>query len=51
MWEPTSHWDEHPLHTVVDWMSEVANDHTRQSYAEWVNSQLEQYKQDKPTAK
>lgn len=33
-----SHWDEDPDYPVADWKYEVANDDTRQSYREWVES-------------
>lgn len=36
-----SHWDEDPKYPVADWRTEVFNDDTRQSYAEWVDSQRE----------
>ena len=39
-WSPDSHWDEHRLFSVDAWREEVANNETRQSYVEWVNSQL-----------
>lgn len=34
-----SHWDDHPDYPVADWKYEVANDDTRQSYAEWCDTQ------------
>lgn len=36
-----SHWDEDETYPVADWKTEVENDDTRQSYAEWVGSQRE----------
>ena len=36
-----SHWDNHPDYPVEDWKYEVENDDTRQSYREWVFSQIE----------
>jgi hypothetical protein len=41
-WQPQSHWDEHPDYPVEQWKYEVDEDNTRQSYIEWVNSQIEQ---------
>lgn len=38
----SSHWDDHPDHRVEDWRYEVSNNDTRQSYKEWVLSQVEQ---------
>jgi hypothetical protein len=38
----SSHWDDHSDHPVADWQYEVANGDTRQSYAEWCASQVEQ---------
>jgi len=35
MMNRASHWDENPNYPVADWKWEVANDETRQSYAEW----------------
>jgi predicted RNA-binding Zn-ribbon protein involved in translation (DUF1610 family) len=35
------HWDDRPGHPVEDWKYEVANDDTRQSYAEWCASREE----------
>ena len=40
-WEPASHWDNHPDYPVEDWSEQVCNGDTRESYIEWVNSQLE----------
>ena len=37
----TSHWDIHPDYPVEDWKYEIANDDTRQSYKEWVESKIE----------
>lgn len=37
-----SHWDKDPVYPVEDWATEVANDETRQSYFEWVESQREE---------
>jgi len=31
-----SYWDEDPGYPVADWKREVANDETRQSYAQWL---------------
>lgn len=42
-WKPEGHWDDHPDHPHIDWVYEVSNGDTRQSYLEWVNSQLEKY--------
>jgi len=39
-WSPASHWDEHPIFTVADWQLDVAADHSRQSYVDWVNNRL-----------
>jgi hypothetical protein len=36
-----SHWAENATYPVEDWKYEVANDDTRQSYAEWVTSKRE----------
>ena len=33
-----SHWEEHPDRPVKDWQYEVANDDTRQGYAEWAST-------------
>lgn len=41
-WSPDSHWEEHPEHSRYDWFQEVASDSTRLSYADWVNSKIEQ---------
>lgn len=40
-WVPQDNWEEHDTLHVEDWMYEVACRNTRQSYVEWVNSQLE----------
>lgn len=40
-WHPDSHWDEHPDYPCIEWQQEVGDDNTRQSYIEWVNSQIE----------
>lgn len=40
-WTPESHWDEHDWFTVEDWKDEVANDHTRLSYVQWVNASID----------
>jgi hypothetical protein len=37
-WAPRSHWDEHPVHPSSIWKEEVAEDATRQSYVQWVES-------------
>ncbi len=42
-WQPASHWDEHPQFPVDDWKAEVIEDATRQSYVEWVNSNIEEF--------
>ena len=36
------HWAEHPDHDAEAWRDEVAADHTRESYDEWVVNQIEQ---------
>ena len=41
-WEPVSHWTDHPVYDVADWRDEVANNSTRQSYVDWVNSKIAQ---------
>ena len=40
-WAPKSHWDNHPEYTADDWIQEVFNGDTRESYVEWVNNKLE----------
>jgi len=45
-WEPKSHWDDHPNHSPDEWQYEVANGDSRQSYVDWVNSQIEQAEDD-----
>jgi hypothetical protein len=40
LWNPESHWDEHPQHPSSKWRQEVEEDNTRQSYVQWVNSQI-----------
>ena len=39
-WAPESHWDDHDEFPVADWQAEVENGDTRQSYVDWVNSQM-----------
>lgn len=39
-WNPEA-WVDHPTYPVCDWQHDVNNDDTRQSYVEWVNSQLQ----------
>lgn len=46
VWKPESHWDEHAIWHVEDWMYEVACRNTRQSYVEWVNSQIAQEREE-----
>ena len=41
IWNPDSHWNDHPDYSVKNWQYEVSNGDTRQSYIDWVNSQLE----------
>jgi len=40
IWEPESHWDDHPDYCVADWQYDVSEGNTRQSYIEWVNSAM-----------
>lgn len=40
-WKPKSHWDDHPDYPASDWKDEVSDNNTRQSYVDWVNSQIE----------
>ena len=40
-WRPDSHWDNHEDYPTEDWTDEVCEGNTRQSYIEWVNSQIE----------
>ena len=40
-WDPESHWDNHPDHPTEDWINEVCDGNTRQSYVEWVNHEIE----------
>lgn len=42
LWEPRSHWDNHPDYPTEDWTDEVCNGNTRQGYVDWVNNQIEQ---------
>lgn len=35
------YWIEHRDHSLADWRYEVANDDTRQSYRDWVVSEIE----------
>lgn len=35
------HWDEHPKHSVQDWINAVTDDETRLGYWEWVQTCLE----------
>lgn len=46
--EPVDPWADHPVFGSDDWRTEVANGDTRQSYAQWVASRIEQ--QDEHTA-
>lgn len=39
--EKYGYWGEHPDHVVDDWKYEIENDDTRQSYWQWVESELE----------
>jgi hypothetical protein len=41
-----SHWDEDPDYPLADWQHEVADDDTRQSYKDWVESQKERNAED-----
>lgn len=34
-------WNEHPDYPAEDWAFEATNNDTRQSYWEWVNTQIE----------
>ena len=45
-WKPASHWDHHNDHPVDDWKAEVLNGDTRQSYIDWVNSRIEEAKEE-----
>lgn len=38
---PPSHWDDDEDYPVEDWVHEVSDDNTRQSYRQWVLSQKE----------
>ena len=40
-WDPESHWDNHPDYPTEDWINEVCDGNTRQSYVEWVNHEIE----------
>lgn len=40
--EKYGYWNEHPKHTVADWIEEVQAKHTRLGYWFWVNGQIEQ---------
>jgi len=40
-WNPKSVWDDHPDHPAEDWIADVANGDTRQSYIAWVNHRLD----------
>ena len=40
-WNPDSHWEVHDDYTPKDWAHEVAENDTRQSYIDWVNSQID----------
>lgn len=40
-WLKTNHWENDPVYHVEDWQYEVANGDTRQSYADWVETQKE----------
>ncbi len=46
VWEPESHWSEHPNWAVEDWKYEIADDNTRQGYHEWVRSKIEEMKEE-----
>jgi len=39
--DSASHWDEDPQFPVEDWRREVAEDHIRLGYLEWVTHQRE----------
>ena len=43
IWEPCSHWENHPEHSQRDWAREVMEGNTRQGYVDWVNSQIEEH--------
>lgn len=39
-WKPTSYWTNHPTHTPRTWINDINNNETRQSYTEWVNTEI-----------
>jgi hypothetical protein len=41
-WKPDSHWDNHEDYPTEDWQDDVLEGGTRQSYIDWVNSQIEE---------
>lgn len=41
-----SHWDDHPDYPTEDWKEEIMDGNTRQSYKQWVASQVEQERED-----
>lgn len=41
------YWGNHPIHLVEDWKLQVSNSETRQSYWEWVLSNIKQAETDK----
>lgn len=40
-WTPRHEQDEHPDHSIGEWICEVRDGTTRESYIDWVRTQIE----------